>query len=109
MLPEIVHEAILTDEAGFLVLTELPLFKQHFTNNWPLFSPKSGFVMLGTSMVLVGNADLANLNKTATSPENIGLWAWRLVLGAGIVVIVMGVVNLFTVGPPKHPTTHSFS
>lgn len=52
--------------------------------------------MLGTSMILVGNADLANLNKNATSPQHIGMWGWRLVLGAGIVVIVMGVVNLFT-------------
>jgi glycerol uptake facilitator-like aquaporin len=53
--------------------------------------------MLGTSMLLVGNAVLANLNKNATSPHNIGLWAWRLVLGAGIVVIIMGAVNIFTV------------
>jgi hypothetical protein len=53
--------------------------------------------MLGTAMVLVGNADLANLNKEATSPKNIGMWAWRLVIGAGIIVVVMGVVNLFAV------------
>ena len=53
--------------------------------------------MLGTSMLLVGNAVLANLNKNATSPQNIGLWAWRLVLGAGIVVIIMGAVNICTV------------
>jgi hypothetical protein len=55
--------------------------------------------MLGTAMVLVGNADLANLNKEATSPKNIGMWAWRLVIGAGIIVVVMGVVNLFAVRP----------
>lgn len=59
--------------------------------------------MLGTSMLLVGNADLAYLNKNATSPENIGLWAWRLVLGAGIVVIIMGVVNIFTVSCFQQP------
>lgn len=91
--------AFLTRTPGFLILTELPLFKQHFARNWPLFGPKSGFVMLGTSMILVGNAILANLNKAATSPKAIGMWAWRLVIGAGIIIVVMGAVNLFAVSP----------
>ena len=62
--------------------------------------------MLGTAMILVGNADLANLNKYATSPKNIGMWAWRLVIGAGIIVVTMGVVNVFAVSPSPLFTVH---
>lgn len=83
--------------SGFLILTELPLFKQYFARTWPLFSPSSGFVMLGASMLLVGNSTLANLNKDEASQDKLGLAFWRLVIGSGIVVIVMGSVNILAV------------
>ena len=84
-------------KAAFLILTELPLFKKYFAQNWPLFSHKSGFVMLGCAMLLIGNGLLGNLNKPATSQKNLGLPFWRIVIAAGIVVIVMGAINIFAV------------
>jgi hypothetical protein len=84
-------------QAAFLILTELPIFKKYFARNWPLFSHKSGFVMLGCAMLLIGNGLLGNLNKPATSQKNLGLPFWRIVIAAGVIVIVMGVVNIFAV------------
>jgi hypothetical protein len=55
--------------------------------------------MLGVTMILLGNAILGNLNKEATSQESLGLAFWRIVIASGIVVIVMGFVNLFSVSP----------
>lgn len=83
--------------ASFLILTELPLFKNYFAKRWPLFSYKSGFVMLGTAMCMLGNEILGNLNKNATSKKSLGLPFWRIVISSGIVAIVMGVVNIFAV------------
>ena len=48
-------------------------------------------------MLMLGNGVLGNLNKQATSQKSLGLAFWRIVISAGIVVIVMGVVNLFVV------------
>jgi hypothetical protein len=53
--------------------------------------------MLGVAMLLLGNTILGNLNKQATSQKNLGLPFWRIVIASGIVVIVMGVINLFAV------------
>lgn len=83
--------------AAFLIVTELPLFKSYIARNWPLFSHKSGFVMLGVAMLLLGNTILGNLNKQATSQKNLGLPFWRIVIASGIVVIIMGTINLFAV------------
>ncbi|KIW98305.1 uncharacterized protein Z519_01889 [Cladophialophora bantiana CBS 173.52] len=81
--------------SGFLILTELSLFKSYFSKNWPLFSARSSFVMLGAAMIFLGNSLLGNLNKHATSQESLGLPFWRLVIAAGIIVFVMGFINLF--------------
>lgn len=48
-------------------------------------------------MVVVGVGILGNLNKKATSEESLGLAFWRIVISSGIVVVVMGVVNIFAV------------
>jgi hypothetical protein len=55
--------------------------------------------MLGVTMILLGNEILGNLNKEATSQESLGLAFWRIVISSGIVVIVMGIINIFAVGP----------
>ncbi|KIV93720.1 hypothetical protein PV10_04915 [Exophiala mesophila] len=80
--------------AGFLILTELPLFKSYISRNWPLFSPRSGFVMLGFAMIFLGNSILGNLNKEATSQESLGMAFWRLVIASGIIVLVLGPINI---------------
>ena len=93
----------LTDHAAaFLIITELPLFKSYFAQNWPLFSHKSGFVMLGVAMLSIGNSILGNLNKKATSQQSLGLAFWRVVISSGIVVIIMGTINIFAVSPLLH-------
>ena len=51
-------------------------------------------------MIFLGNSVLGNLNKHATSQESLGLPFWRLVIGSGIVVFVMGFVNIVTVCQP---------
>jgi hypothetical protein len=53
--------------------------------------------MLGAAMLLLGNNVLGNLNKQATSQKSLGLAFWRIVIAAGIVVIIMGTINLFAV------------
>ncbi|KAL2433263.1 hypothetical protein ABEF95_000307 [Exophiala dermatitidis] len=80
--------------SGFLILTELPFFKSYISRNWPLFSARSSFIMLGVCMVFLGNSILGNLNKEATSQNSLGLPFWRLVIGSGIVVLVMGSINI---------------
>ena len=88
--------------SGFLILTELPLFKSYVSRNWPLFSHRSGFVMLGFAMVFLGNSVLGNMNKEATSQESLGLAFWRVVIAAGIIALVMGPVNILAVSQLPH-------
>lgn len=82
--------------SGFLLLTETPLFKAYFSCNWPLFGPQSGFVMLGTAQILLGNGVLANLNKSNASQIALGMAFWRLIIGSGITIFVMGFVNILS-------------
>jgi hypothetical protein len=83
--------------AVFLIVSELPIFRGYFSRNWPLFSQDAGFVTLGVTMVILGVSILGNLNKEATSQESLGLAFWRIVISSGIVVLVIGVVNIFAV------------
>jgi hypothetical protein len=87
----------------FLIITELPLFRNYIARNWPLFSPSSGFVTLGITMIVVGVSILGNLNKEATSQESLGKSFWQIVISSGILVVILGVVNLFAVSIPASP------
>ncbi|KAI9815048.1 MAG: hypothetical protein M1827_002891 [Pycnora praestabilis] len=78
----------------FLIVSELPLFRSYYARNWPLLSPSSGFVTLGIGMIFVGVSILGNLNKAATSEKSLGLAFWRIVISSGIIVIVLGVLNI---------------
>lgn len=78
----------------FLIVSELSLFLSYFESNWPLLSSQSGFVFLGLSMMMLGVNTLGNLNKPATSVENLGLPFWRIVISAGILVSVIGAFNI---------------
>ncbi|MCJ1225458.1 hypothetical protein MMC12_002107 [Toensbergia leucococca] len=78
-----------------LIITELSLFRSYLTRNWPLLSPSSGFVTLGVLMIIVGVSILGNLNKQATSEKSLGLSFWRIVISSGIVVVFLGVINIF--------------
>jgi hypothetical protein len=50
--------------------------------------------MLGLAMLFLGNSVLGNLNKEATSQKSLGMPFWRIVISAGIIVLVMGPVNI---------------
>ncbi|KAK5127495.1 hypothetical protein LTR85_006834 [Meristemomyces frigidus] len=78
----------------FLLASELSLFRSYFARNWPLLSPVHGFVTLALSMIVLGINMLGNLNKPATSEKSLGLPFWRIVIGSGIVIFILGFVNL---------------
>lgn len=78
----------------FLMVSELSLFRGYFSRNWPLLSPSHGFVSLALAMVVIGVDMLGNLNKPATSQKSLGLPFWRTVIAGGIVIFIMGWVNL---------------
>lgn len=48
-------------------------------------------------MIVVGVSILGNLNKEATSQESLGKSFWQIVISSGILVVILGVVNLFAV------------
>lgn len=79
----------------FLIITEFPLFRNYVARNWPLFSPSSGLVTLGVTMVVLGVSILGNLNKKATSQKSLGTSFWRIVISSGILVVILGVINIF--------------
>ncbi|PBP25006.1 hypothetical protein BUE80_DR003896 [Diplocarpon rosae] len=78
----------------FLVVSEVTLFRSYFAKSWPLLGPESGFVFLGLSMIVLGFNILGNLNKAATSVENLGLPMWRVVISSGILTALMGFFNI---------------
>ncbi|KAI4245105.1 MAG: hypothetical protein L6R40_002704 [Gallowayella cf. fulva] len=79
----------------FLILTETSLFRTYILHSWPLLSPAHGFVTLGVLMTIVGVSVLGNLNKEATSQKSLGTSYWRIVISSGIVVVILGVTNVF--------------
>jgi hypothetical protein len=81
----------------FLIVSELPIFRGYFSRNWPLLSPTSGLVFLGVSMVVLGVTIMGNLNKQAISPKSLGLPFWRIVISSGILVGLLGFMNIIAV------------
>lgn len=84
----------------FLLASELSLFRSYFARNWPLLSQGHGFVALALAMIVLGVNMLANLNKQPTSQEALGLAFWRIVVASGIIVFVLGFINLVAVRLP---------
>ncbi|KAK2861384.1 hypothetical protein FQN49_004257 [Arthroderma sp. PD_2] len=91
---EAVTHVVIASISSFLIVSELSVFRSYFDRNWPLLGEDSGFVTLGTAMVLLGISTLGDLNNQATSKGKIGLPFWRLILGAGIVSVVIGSINI---------------
>ena len=48
-------------------------------------------------MMIVGVAVLGDLNKATASDTALGLAFWRIVVSAGILAIIMSVVNILAV------------
>lgn len=78
-----------------LIISELPLFRGYIARNWPLLSLSSGFVTLGILMIILGVTILGNLNKQATSQKSLGTSYWSIVISSGIIVLILGVANVF--------------
>lgn len=78
----------------FLLVSELSIFRGFFARNWPLLSPTHGFVTLAMAMLVLGINMLGNLNKEATSQESLGLAFWRIVIASGIIIFILGWLNL---------------
>ena len=83
----------------FLLASELSLFRGFFCRNWPLLSPAHGFVTLALAMIVLGVNMLGNLNKDATSQKSLGLAFWRIVISSGILIFILGWLNLVAVSP----------
>jgi hypothetical protein len=81
----------------FLIVSESGFFKKWFARCWPSFCDESGFVALGISMICLGFITLGNLNKVATSVENLGLPMWRVVISSGILNSLFGLFNIIAV------------
>ncbi|KAF7855453.1 hypothetical protein EAF04_010195 [Stromatinia cepivora] len=77
----------------FLIISELSLFKKYFETYWPLLCPHNGFLFLGVSMLALGFNILGNLNKNATSVQNLGLPMWRVVISSGCLSAILGAIN----------------
>ncbi|RAL16523.1 uncharacterized protein BO97DRAFT_410899 [Aspergillus homomorphus CBS 101889] len=77
----------------FLIISELPILRGYFDRNWPLLGQESGFITLAVAMLVLGVGILGDLNTKATSQESLGMPFWRLVLSAGILSMIMSVIN----------------
>jgi len=89
-----VSHVVTASTSTFLIVSELCLFPGYFERNWPLLSPTHGFVMLSLMMVILGLDILGNLNKAANSQAALGLAFWRVVISAGILIFILGFINL---------------
>ncbi|PYI20946.1 hypothetical protein BO99DRAFT_421244 [Aspergillus violaceofuscus CBS 115571] len=78
----------------FLIISELPILRGYFDRNWPLLGQESGFITLAIAMLVLGVGVLGDLNTKATSQESLGMPFWRLVLSAGILSMIMSVINV---------------
>lgn len=81
----------------FLLVSELSLCRSYFARDWPLLSPAHGFVTLAVAMIVLGINMLGNLNKPATSQKSLGMPFWRIVIASGIIIFILGFVNLIAV------------
>jgi len=48
-------------------------------------------------MVFLGVNTLGNMNKEATSQQNLGMAFWRIVIASGIIVVILGSLNIVAV------------
>lgn len=81
----------------FLLVSELPFFRSYFDRHWPSLGEDSGFLSLAFAMLILGIGALGDLNTPATSQEELGLTFWRIVISAGILALVVSVINVAAV------------
>ena len=89
--------AVVAFIAVVLIVSEVGLFSGYFTHNWPSLSIDHGFVSLASAMVILGVHVLAALDRSGNSKEHLGMAFWRVVIMAGILNLILGVLNLIAV------------
>ncbi|KAF1820342.1 uncharacterized protein K489DRAFT_54082 [Dissoconium aciculare CBS 342.82] len=78
----------------FFIASELCVFPLYFERYWPLLSPRHGLVTLAIAMIVIGITVMGNLNKDAGSVEHLGLAFWQIVISSGILIFILGHLNL---------------
>ncbi|KAL4755149.1 hypothetical protein BDW72DRAFT_55073 [Aspergillus terricola var. indicus] len=91
---EAVAHAIAIGVSIFLLVSELPFFRSYFDRHWPSLGEDSGFISLAFAMLILGVGALGDLNTPATSQEELGLTFWRIIISAGILALVVSVINV---------------
>lgn len=71
--------------------------RSYVNRKWPTFGEEAGFLSLAVVMMIIGVSTLGNLNADSMSQKDLGMTFWRIVLSAGILGMVMSVINLLTV------------
>lgn len=54
---------------------------------------------LAAVMMILGIATMGNLNFSALSQKSLGLAFWRIVISAGVLAMIMSLVNILAVRP----------
>lgn len=80
-----------------LIVTELPVFRRYINRSWPMFGEEAGFFALAVIMLILGVAVLGNLNTEAMTQKSLGLAFWRIIISAGILAMVVSLVNILAV------------
>ncbi|OOQ83104.1 hypothetical protein PEBR_36515 [Penicillium brasilianum] len=77
-----------------LIISELPFFRGFFNRRFPMFGEEAGFYALAAIMMILGVAVLGNLNSESMSQKKLGLAFWRIIISAGILAMVVSLVNV---------------
>ncbi|KAJ5229721.1 hypothetical protein N7489_010429 [Penicillium chrysogenum] len=91
---EAVTHAVVALVSLFMIISELPVLQSYFDNHWPMFGQESSFYSLGGIMMILGVATLGNLNTKAMTQETIGMTFWRIIISAGVLAMIVSVVNV---------------
>lgn len=62
-----------------------------------MFGQESSFYSLGGIMMILGVATLGNLNTKAMTQEAIGMNFWQIIISAGVLAMIISVVNVMAV------------
>ena len=65
-----------------------------------MFGQESGFFSLAGIMMILGVSTLGNLNTKPMTQEEIGMAFWRIITSAGILAMVVSVLNVLAVSYP---------
>ncbi|KAL3480032.1 hypothetical protein BJX99DRAFT_221132 [Aspergillus californicus] len=89
-----VSHAVAIGVCIFLLISELPFFRDYFDRHWPSLGEDSGFLTLAFAMLILGIGALGDLNTPATSQEEMGFTFWRIIISAGILALVVSLINV---------------